>query len=457
MVIIPIILCSCISKDLFLPYNAVIYDGGYFKVMVQQIEIAMVVFCRRFYCGIGRYTILKLDRSKDGRLQYKMTNSRSTAKIGLLFSETGATSIVENSQRKGALLAINQINESGGVLGRQLEVLSCDSASDATAFFENANYLLDMECVALFGCYMSSSRKAVLPVVEKRNSLLFYPTLYEGFEFSRNCIYTGASPNQSASVLANFLTRNFKSNYVFVGSDYVFPYEINRIMLDLLTSQGAIVKEEIYIPLNATDDEIIRVVKKVKQLGEVIVFSSVVGDAAITFAREYHAAGFNQELTPVVSLTFSEIDAKETGGKVSNGYIRVAPYFSETANVANKKFVDEFKIQYGPDEAISAETEAAYSQMWIFAEAVKRAGSFDFKNIINSISTFTIEAPQGPIQVEKNSQHTYIWPKIAICNEHGKFEIVEESKLRIKPDPYMINYDSAKDVLTDMYSVRGVV
>ena len=158
MVIIPIILCSCISKDLFLPYNAVIYDGGYFKVMVQQIEIAMVVFCRRFYCGIGRYTILKLDRSKDGRLQYKMTNSRSTAKIGLLFSETGATSIVENSQRKGALLAINQINESGGVLGRQLEVLSCDSASDATAFFENANYLLDMECVALFGCYMSSSR-----------------------------------------------------------------------------------------------------------------------------------------------------------------------------------------------------------------------------------------------------------------------------------------------------------
>ena len=102
-----------------------------------------------------------------------MTNSRSTVKIGLLFSETGATSIVENSQRKGALLAINQINEAGGVLGRQLEALSCDSASDATAFFENANYLLDMECVALFGCYMSSSRKAVLPVVEKRNSLLF--------------------------------------------------------------------------------------------------------------------------------------------------------------------------------------------------------------------------------------------------------------------------------------------
>ena len=361
-------------------------------------------------------------------------------KIGLLFSDTGATSLIEASQKKGALLAVKEINNMGGLLGKEIEVIATDPASTPKLFAEHAAYLISRGCTAIFGCYMSSARKAVLPIVENEKSLLFYPTLYEGFEYSKNCIYTGSSPNQSASVLADYLTKNFDTDYLFVGSDYIFPHEINRVMVDLLGNRNARVKREIYIPLNAKPSDIQSVIKKIKRSGEVAIFSTVIGTTAIEFARAYHEAGFDREKMPVASLTFGELDAQQAGFDASQGYIKVSPYFSEIRTNVNHRFTAAFKKTYGDDQAIAAETEASYSQIHLFAEAVKRCGNIKRSNILAALSTFTYDAPQGVIQIDEESHHTYVWPKIGICNSAGKFNIVKSSPCRVKPDPYLINH-----------------
>ena len=371
-----------------------------------------------------------------------LTNE-DTIKIGVLFSESGITSLIEKSQKKASLLAVNEINEKGGLLGKKIEVLSTDPASTPYLYAKHAAELLEQGCTAIFGCYMSSSRKAVLPVVESKNSLLFYPTLYEGFEYSNNCLYTGSSPNQSASVLASYLSENFSAEYVFVGSDYIFPHEINRIMVDLLGNHHAKVKEEIYIPLKASNSDIQEAIEKIKRCGEVVIFSTVIGEAAVNFTKAYHSAGFDKNKMPIASLTFGEIDAQKAGFEASKGYIVVSPYFSAIKSEANNRFIRAYRQAFGEREAIAAETEASYSQIQLFCEAVKRCGNTERDSILASIDTFTIDAPQGAIQVDQQTHHTFVWPKVGICKGNGKFEIIKSSPSRVKPDPYLVNHLSS--------------
>jgi len=376
-----------------------------------------------------------------------MTSCGAPVTIGMLFSQTGVTAVLERSQRQAAMLAVSQINSEGGLLDREVVLLDSDPASSPGQFRAEAKRLLDAGAETLFGCYMSSTRKAVLPVVESRNSLLFYPTLYEGFEYTPYCIYSGAAPNQNAGMLADYLTETHGQSYYFVGSNYVYPYECNRIMRDLLSNRGATVVDEVYISLDPSDEEIARVIAMLKDAGPVVVFSTLVGDGAVRFYKAYDKAGFDRTAQPIASLTFGEPEIQALGSEAATGHIKAAPYFSVLDTAANRDFVKSYRETFGPDAPISAEAEAAYFQVKLFAEAVRRAGKSDRASVIRTLPTFSFEAPQGTVRVDGVTHHTHLWPRVAVVGEDGEFEIVREATEPVAPDPYLVELENSSWML----------
>ncbi len=358
--------------------------------------------------------------------------------IGVLFSETGVTAVVEETQRRAVLLAIDEINAAGGVSGRELKAIAPDPGSDPRRFRSEVSRLLERGVQIIFGCYMSSERRAVLPLIEQHEGLLFYPTLYEGFEFSPACIYSGAAPNQNSLGLARYLTDQVDERFLFVGSNYVFPYESNRIMRDLLQNRGAKIVDERYLPMSPKAGDIDEIIAIIRKHAPITVFSTVVGDGAARFYRAYDAAGFDRSKMPIASLTTGEPELRAIGAEAAELHITSAPYFSSISRPENQRFVTRYREKHGPDAPISACTEAAYFQVHLFAEAARRAEAFDPKSVISALPTFTFDAPQGPVRIDASTNHTYLWPRLAQIESGGAFRIIEEAQAPVRPDPYMI-------------------
>lgn len=375
-----------------------------------------------------------------------MASTEDPVTIGLLFSQTGVTSVIERPQKLAAMLAVDEINRAGGILGREVRMAGEDTRSIPAGFRAEAERLLREEkAVALFGCYMSSTRKAVHPIVESHQSLLFYPTHYEGFEYAPGCIYSGAAPNQNARLLANYMTETYGDRYFFVGSNYIFPYEYNRIMRDLLLNRAAKVIDEVYLSLNPSDDEIARVIQKIRKSGPSIVFSTLVGVGALKFYQAYDRAGFDRSRYPISSVSTGEPEMQAIGLEASVGNVKAAPYFSVLDNPINRRFVADMHRTFGEDIPISAETEAAYFQVKLYAEAVNRCGAFDRESLLRTLPTFSYEAPQGAVRVDSVTHHTSLWPRVAVMGESGAFEVVRESPVPVDPAPYLIVLDDPVD------------
>lgn len=376
-----------------------------------------------------------------------MSPSKTPVKLGLLYSSTGVTAVVESQQRQAAILAIEEINHAGGLLGEELLYAGKDTRSLPAGFrAEGERLIVEDKVDALFGCYMSSCRKAVLPSVSGHKSMLFYPTHYEGFEYAQGCIYSGAAPNQNAKWLADFMTQNYGSRYFLVGSNYVFPYEINRLMRDLLSNRGADVVDEVYIPLTADRAEIDDVISRIKQSGPAIVFSTLVGQNAVDFYRAYDRAGFDRAHTPICSVTSGEPEMAAIGTEAAEGNIKVAPYFSVIDSDANHRFVTNFRTRFGDGAALCAEAEAAYFQVKLFAEAVTRTGTTDRDALQRILPTFLLEAPQGLVRIDAKTNHTVLWPRVGVVNAQGIFDIVQEATAPVIPAPYLIELDDPKDL-----------
>jgi branched-chain amino acid transport system substrate-binding protein len=371
-----------------------------------------------------------------------MSSSSAPITIGLLFSQTGLTAVVERTQRIASLVAIDEINRNGGLLGRKLEAIAPDPASDPKRYREEAERLMADGVQTVFGCYMSSTRRSVLPVIERHDALLFYPTLYEGFEFSHNCVYSGAAPNQNSVWLAEYMRLHHEPRFYFVGSNYVFPYESNRIMRDLIQNGGGNVVEERYVSMQPDDDEIARVCDEIERHAPVVVFSTIVGDGAVRFYRAFDARGFDRARMPICSLTTGEPEVQAMGGAAAEGHITCAPYFDSVDRLESRRFVEACRTADAPDMPISACTEAAYMQVHLFAQAVARAGRTDPGAVLAVLPTFTFEAPQGPVRVHRDNHHTYLWPRIGRVRADGRFEILQTAAAPVRPDPYMIAPDA---------------
>ncbi|MEJ2114949.1 MAG: transporter substrate-binding domain-containing protein [Gammaproteobacteria bacterium] len=368
-------------------------------------------------------------------------------KVGVLFSKTGVTSVIEKTQLNATLLAIREINSNGGVNGRFIKPIVYDPQSNPENFRKLAKRLITKDSAnIIFGCYMSSTRKAVLPIVENHNGLLWYPTLYEGFEYSKNVIYTGAVPNQNSMFLARYLMNQYGNRFYFVGSNYIYPYETNRIMKDILQSKGGKVVAEKYLPLDATKRDIDPILVDILEKRPNVIFSTIVGSATSKFYKSYWNAGLQPSQMPIASLTTSEAEVTAMGKEVGVGHVTASPYFETVKTPSNYEFVKKYKAMFGTSSCTNACAEAAYFQVHLFANVLRRIGTLD-TDIVRTATIGTIfDAPQGTIQIDPDNNHTYLWPKIARVNELGKFEIVAETDVPVKPDPYLVDLGSDKSL-----------
>ncbi len=360
-------------------------------------------------------------------------------RIGVLFSQSGVMAVIEETQLRATLLAIDEINQSGGINGRELAPVIYDPGSETQAFALCAKRLMVEDGVTtIFGCYTSSSRKAVLPVVERLNGLLWYPTLYEGFEFSPNVIYTGAAPNQNSVILCSYLTETYGSRFYFIGSDYVYPRESNRVMRDLLRRRGGEVVGETYLDLRAKRGDFQPLMREIKRAGADVIFSTVVGYSTVYLYQSYLEAGFDPRLTPIASLTTTESEVRAMGFDVAAGHITAAPYFQSIDNDCNASFVRRFKQHYGEDEPTNMCAEAAYFQVHLFANALAQTNSMATDIIKPAVLGSDFEAPQGRISVSASTSHTNLWPRIGRVNRSGQFDLMRQSAAPVWADPYLL-------------------
>lgn len=362
-------------------------------------------------------------------------------RVGVLFSKTGFMSVIEETQLRGTLIAIDEINDRGGVNGRPIEPVVYDPGSEVRSYGQYAKRLMVEDGVSMiFGCYTSSSRKAVIPVVERLDGLLWYPTLYEGFEFSPNVIYTGATPNQNSVQLCKALMSQFGTRFFFVGSDYVYPRESNRVMRELVRNNGGTIVGERYLRLEADRSEFVPLVREIKHAQPDVIFSTVVGESTTFLYQAYHDLGLNPKTVPIASLTTTEAEIRSMGYDVGEGHYTAASYFQGIDTVRNSSFVSHYQKRYGGDEPTNMCLEASYFQVNLFARTLEQTNSLETKHLRASVMGAEFEAPQGSVSINPVWGHADVWTRIGRANRQGQFDIVFQSSTSVKADPYLIGY-----------------
>lgn len=363
-------------------------------------------------------------------------------KIGVLFSCTGYTSVIEKTQLQGTLLAVEEVNDTGGVNGRPLEVVYYDPASATREYARNAHRMIVEDDVEFFfGCYTSASRKSVIPVLEKFGGLLWYPTIYEGYEYSPNAIYSGAAPNQSNSILADTLIDRFGPRVALVGADYIYPRESNRTFKDHVGKRrGEIVLEE-YVPLGADPKCFASLAKKLKVVSPDFVFSTLVGDGIEHFYKEYFEAGFDAKLNPIASLTTSEAELRQMGGDVGENHISCCSYFSTIQSTSNQSFLQALQRRYGAGASANMCLVAAYSQIKLFTEAATSCGELSFQTVREAAMCSEVETPQGVFSIDPANGHANLYSRLGKVLRNGTFQIIGETKRALKPDPFLVEKD----------------
>ena len=361
--------------------------------------------------------------------------------VGVLFSKTGWTAVTERSMLSATMFAIDEINQAGGINGRELAPVYRDPKGDPSAYQELATHLLtESKVKVILGCYTSRQRKAVLNVLDKEVGLLCYAAQYEGFEYSRNIIYFGAVPNQNSLFLASYLLENFSPRMYIVGSDYVWPRESGRIMGDLITSGGGEILGQTYLGEEVTLKDYDALIKDIKRCRPDIVFNNFVGNSNVRFYKAYCENDLDENLMPVASLTTSEADICEIGSTATVGHITAATYFESQKNATNKSCLDRYRTARGEHPYANMCWDSAYTQTHVVAQAMRQCDPENINSIRSGILGASFDAPQGMITIDPLSSHCYVWPKIGIAREDGQFEIVAETGHAVRPDPYRTTY-----------------
>jgi urea transport system substrate-binding protein len=365
----------------------------------------------------------------------------NTLKVGILHSLTGTMAISETSLKDVELMAIDEINKAGGVLGKQIEAVVEDPQSKFTDVFpEKAKKLLLKDKVAaVFGCWTSVSRKNVLPVFEQENGLLFYPVQYEGNEASRNVVYTGAAPNQQILPAVEWLMSTAggsKKRFYLLGSDYIFPRTANLIIVKYLESKGLKPIAEEYTKLGHLEYQ--SVVQAIKKAEPDVIFSTINGDSNVNFYNELAAQGITADKVPVCAVSVGEDELRGLDPSKVKGHLAAWNYFQSIDTPKNKEFVKKFKDKYGQDRVTDDPIEAAYYQVYFWKLAVEKAGSTDVDKVREALLSGTIEfdAPGGKVKVDPKSLHTYKYFRMGKTRDDKQFDVVYTSPDLIQPDPY---------------------
>ena len=363
--------------------------------------------------------------------------SGDTIKVGILHSLSGTMAISETTVKEVELLAIKEINAAGGVLGKQIEPIIEDGASDWPTFAEKAEKLIDRDQVkTIFGCWTSASRKAVKDVFESKDHMLWYPVQYEGQECSKNIFYTGAAPNQQIEPAVDWLLENKGKQFFLVGSDYVFPRTANTIIKEQLKAKGGETVGEDYLPLG--NSEVTPIITKIKQAlpNGGVIFNSLNGDSNVAFFKQMQGAGLTADKYPVMSVSIAEEEVRQIGKEFLIGHYAAWNYFMTVDSPANKKFVEAFKAEYGQDRVTNDPMEAAYIMVYLWKQAVEQAGTADDLNKVRAAAIGqAFDAPEGPVKMFPN-HHISKTVRIGQVREDGLFNIVSSTNGPIAPIPW---------------------
>ncbi len=365
-----------------------------------------------------------------------------TVTVGILHSVTGTMAISETGSVQAEKLAIKQINEMGGVLGRKIEYIQEDGASDWPTFAEKSKKLLVKDKVAaVFGCWTSASRKAVLPVFEQYNGMLYYPTFYEGLEQSPNVIYTGQEATQQIIAGIDWVVKEKGAKkFYLLGSDYIWPRTSNKIARKHIEKLGLKVVGEEYYPLGHTQFN--SVINKIKLKKPDVIYAIVVGGSNVAFYKQLKAAGINlkKEKPLLLTISVTEDEILGIGGENIEGAYAAMKYFQSLGNPNNAAFVKAFKEMWGEDIVIGDVTQAAYLGPWLWKAAVEKAGSFDIDKVRAASPGIELStAPEGYVKIHPN-HHLWSKTRIGLAKPDGQYDVVFETEDLMEPDPFPKGY-----------------
>jgi urea transport system substrate-binding protein len=376
-------------------------------------------------------------------------------KVGVLHSLSGTMAISETSLRDVLLFTFDEINAAGGVMGKKIEPVVVDGASNWPLFAEKAKQLLDQDKVSVtFGCWTSVSRKSVLPVFEEKKGLLFYPVQYEGEEMSSNIFYTAEAVNQQATPAVDYLLEEGKKKFYLIGSDYVYPQTTNLILLEYLLSKGVrlenigggftkdasgkIISAGKYTPFGHTDyQQIVSEIKQFAASGDACIISTLNGDTNVPFFKEYAAAGLDAESCPVVSFSVSEDEFRGLPASQLVGQLGCWTYFQSIKSPANAKFIKNFQAWLAKSDVPGIVKEGrvtcspmvlSYNGVYLWKAAVEKAGSFEVEKVMAALKGgISFDGPGGKVTTQKN-HHLTKNVFIGETRADGQFKILKEFK-----------------------------
>jgi len=341
----------------------------------------------------------------------------------------------------GALLGIEQINAAAA--GFSLEPLIVDSGGDPARYYDDCETMLRRDNVRHFiGCYTSAARRQVRPLIEGSDALLWHAARYEGFESSDNVIYVGAAPNHNVIPLARYMLRHIARDVFCVGSNYVWTWETNRVMREIVSGAGGHMIAERLLDLGET--AVAHMVQEIVRRKPPVVFNTLVGESSYRFVRALHAAAASAGVTiPILSCSLCEPELRLIGPAASAGCIVSSAYFESVARPENHAFVTRWKRRFGADSDISVDGMSTFVCVMLLARAIRRAGSTEVGAVRRAAANYRYDSPQGPIWVDPDNNHCFLTPRLARSMLDYKFEIFWEADAPERPDPYLANLDLA--------------
>ena len=362
-------------------------------------------------------------------------SSRDPIRVGVLHSLTGTMAISERAVADATLLAIDDLNRAGGVLGRRVEAVVRDGRSDWPTFAREAEALIVEERVAAtFGCWTSACRKQVKPVVEQHRHLLFYPLQYEGLEQSPYIVYTGAAPNQQIIPAVRWAVDNLGTRFYLVGSDYVFPRTANAIIRHVVEILGGTIVGEDYVPLGSRDTRAI--VEGIQQARPEVILNTINGDTNVAFFEDLRRAGITPDHVPTISFSVAETELMSLNPEHIAGNYAAWNYFQSIQRDENRRFLSRLHATYGTSRVAADPMEAAYVGVHLWALAVNDARSIESDAVRRALGDQSYPAPEGVVYVDPDTQHTWKRVRIGKIRPDGQFDIVWDSGKPVRPAPY---------------------
>jgi urea transport system substrate-binding protein len=356
-------------------------------------------------------------------------------RVGVLHSLTGTMAISARAVVDATLMAIDEVNAAGGLLGQSIQPVVRDGASDPDTFAREAERLITLDQVAAtFGCWTSSGRKQVKPVIERHGHLLFYPVQYEGLEESPFIVYTGAAPNQQIIPAVTWARDTLGRRFFLVGSDYVFPHTANAIIRHAASAIGGHVVGELYAPLGARDMN--EIVDEIGRARPDVILNTINGDSNAAFFRALRQAGISPAQIPTVSFSIAETELATMGVKDFVGDYAAWNYFQSVKSEENRRFVEGLRRRTGPDTPVSDPMEAAYLSVHLWARAVQEAGATDATAVLRALADQSFPAPEGVVYVDAATHHTWKTVRIGRIRSDGQFDIVWDSRRPVRPTPF---------------------